>query len=66
MTREERIQQIRDCGQSIMDKAETIYGDYEFSRDLEIVVTMEINQIPEITVKRKFIPEAMFDRLRDL
>lgn len=26
MTREKRIQQIKDCGQTITEKAESIYG----------------------------------------
>lgn len=64
MTREERIQQIKDCGQSIIDNAESIYGDYECPANLEIVVTMNILEFPKITVKRDFFSEIMVNRKR--
>lgn len=41
MTREERIQQIRDCGQTIFEKAESIYGDYACPTNLQVVITMK-------------------------
>lgn len=66
MKREERIQQIRDCGQSIIDKAETIYGDYECPLALEVVITMNTNEIPTITVKREFLSKVMLDNLSKL
>lgn len=61
--RENRIQQIRDCGQSIMDKAETIYGDYECPADLQIIINVEVNEIPTIEVRREFYSKTMIDNL---
>ena len=61
--RENRIQQIRDCGQSIMDKAETIYGDYECPADLQIIIKVKINEIPTIEVRREFYSKTMIDNL---
>ena len=49
MTREERIQQIRDCGQTIFEKAESIYGDYACPTNLQVVITMKANELPNIT-----------------
>ena len=61
MTREERIQQIKDCGQSIIDKAESIYGDYGYPTNLTITITMETRDLPTITVNREFYSKIMID-----
>lgn len=63
MKREERIQQIKDIGQTIIDKAESIYGDYECPTNLNIVINMEVNAFPTITVNREFISKIMLDNL---
>lgn len=59
MTREERIQQIRDCGQTITEKAESIYGDYACPTNLQVVITMKANELPNITVNREFFSDIM-------
>lgn len=64
MTREQRIQQIKDCGQSIIDNAESIYGNFEYPASLEIVVSMPINKFPIITAKRDFYSEIMLNPKR--
>ena len=64
MTREERIQQIKYCGQSIIDNAESIYGNFEYPASLEIVVSMPIKEFPIITVKRDFNSEIMVNKKR--
>ena len=61
ITREQRIQQIKDCGQTIIDKAESIYGDYECPTNLHIVINMEVREIPTIEVKREFLSKIMID-----
>ena len=53
MTREKRIQQIKDCGQTITEKAESIYGDYACPTHLQVVITMKANELPNITVNRE-------------
>lgn len=62
MTREERIQQIRDCGQNITEKAESIYGDYACPTNLQVVITMKANELPNITVNREFFSDIMVER----
>ena len=62
MTREERIQQIRDCGQTIFEKAESIYGDYACPTNLQVVITMKANELPNITVNREFFSDIMVER----
>ena len=61
MNRDDRIQQIRDCGQSIIDKAETIYGDYGCPTNLRVVITVNTNEVPTITVEREFLSKVMLD-----
>lgn len=63
MTKEERIQQIKACGQTIIDKAESIYGDYECPTNLQIVINMEVKELPTIEVKREFYSKVMLDNL---
>lgn len=62
MTREERIQQIKDCGQAIAEKAESIYGDYACPTNLQVVITMKANELPNITVNREFFSDIMLER----
>ena len=59
MTREERIQQIKDCGQTIIDKAESIYGDYGIPTSLTVTIEMSPGEFPVITVNRGFYSEVM-------
>ena len=62
MTREERIQQIRDCGQTITEKAESIYGDYACPTNLKVVIIMKANELPTIAVTREFFSDIMVER----
>lgn len=65
MNREEFIQQIKDCGQSIIDNAEKIYNSFEFpTNGIEIMIDVQRDADPAITVVKKFIPESYINRLR--
>lgn len=61
MTREERIQQIRDCGQTITEKAESIYSDYACPTNLQVVITMKANELPNSTVNREVFSDIMVE-----
>lgn len=56
-----RIQQIKDCGQTIIDHAEGIYGEYACPTSLKVTINMDVNSVPTITVERAFYP----DKIRD-
>lgn len=63
MEREEFIQQIKDCGQSIIDNAEQIYGNYKFSCGQTVIeITIEKDSPPIIEVRKHFFPERMVER----
>ena len=63
-SREERIQQIKECGQSIIDNAEKIFGDYPYSTgDLILNITFNRDYAPIIKVDRMFYPEKYIERI---
>ena len=58
ITREEIIQNIKDCGQSLIDNAEKIVQDYKYMTDLTITCYVnEIDNPPYINVSAEFLPE---------
>lgn len=64
--KEDRIQQIKDCGQSLIDNAEKIYGEYPYTTgELIIDIVMSPKQLPTIEFRRTFYPEKMFERLKN-
>lgn len=65
-TKEEIIQNIKDCGQSLIDNAETIVNNYEFFRR-DVVITCypsEENEAPYIKVSTSFVPENFIKRYK--
>ena len=62
-TKEQRIQHIKDCGQSIIDNAENIYNDYKYPQGLKIIIDCEFNKVPTINVVRSFVPECLIERI---
>lgn len=63
LTREEQIQLVKDCGQSIMANAERIVGDFKYSQGLKIVIELEVHSAPHIHFERKFLPEPYIERI---
>ena len=61
--KEELIQNIKDCGQSLIDNAEKMIGDYEYSCDLIITCYVaERDRSPYISIDRHIIPEKFIER----
>lgn len=64
-TNEEVIQNIKDCGQSLIDNAEKIAADYKY-RLHGLTITCHVNEeeaSPYIEVHTEFIPEDFVERL---
>lgn len=58
------IQNIKDCGQSLIDNAETIVGDYKYARGFMINCFVDvIDETPHISVDVDFYPERFIERL---
>lgn len=62
-TRNELIDQIKHCGQTIIDNAESILGDERYFMSLTVIFDIQRNKncIPDIQVQRRFIPELEID-----
>ena len=62
--REDIIQNIKDCGQSIIDNAEKIATEYKY-RLPGMVITCYVNEedcAPYIEVSTRFLPENHVER----
>ena len=59
MSREDFVQQVKACGQSVIDNAEKIYNGFQFQTEgVQIVIDVDMKCIPPITVVNKFFPEG--------
>lgn len=65
-TREELIDQIKHCGQSIIDNAESILGNERYFESITIIFDINRNKncIPDIQVQRRFVPELEIEDLK--
>ena len=63
--KEEIIQNIKDCGQSLIDNAEKIVSDYKYAKGFTITCYVdERNEAPYISVDVSFIPENTIERYK--
>ena len=63
-TNEEVIQNIKDCGQALIDNAEKIATEYKY-RLHGMAITCYVNEAdrdPYIEVRTEFIPENVIER----
>ena len=52
------VEAIKDCGQSLIDNAEKIAGDYEFETGVDITISLKPNEFVEIKVATTYLPKA--------
>ena len=63
--KDKTIQNIKDCGQSLIDNAERIVNDYNFTRDITITCHVDNrDEAPYISVDSSFYPEKFIERHR--
>ena len=66
MKREDFVQHIKDCGQSLIDNAENIYNNYKYPNGLTIICYITEydgnRDIPKITIEQNFYPEKFIER----
>lgn len=64
-TRKEMIERVKDCGQDLINKAESIVGNFEYGTDLTITcyIGWKDGYTPSINVDSSFIPESHIERL---
>lgn len=63
--REELVQNVKDCGQALIDNAESIVGNEEFMTSLSVWCDINSGDFPEINVDRHFIPDGFINRKRE-
>lgn len=65
-SRNELIDQIKHCGQSIIDNAESILGNERYFESITIIfdINRDKNCIPDIQIQRRFIPELEIEDLK--
>ena len=60
------IQNIKDCGQALIDNAEKILNDYKYRQGLVITCYVdEVDRAPYIRIDEEFIPENIVKRFED-
>ncbi len=66
MTTREIVETIKQCGQSIIDNAESIAGDYKYQTYLEISIKIPATNdgIASINIDTDFLPEGCFEKIR--
>ena len=61
--KEEVIQNIKDCGQSLIDNAENIVSGYKYPRDFTITCYVsDRDESAYISVDTEFTPEQLVER----
>ena len=55
---EKWIQAIKDCGQSLIDNAEKIAGDYDFQTSVTISMELGPNKPVEICINTCYLPKS--------
>lgn len=63
ITRQQMIEMVKCTGQSIIDRAEDIVGDYEDTDSLYLSVLLESNMdsLPTFDINRKTMPKKLFE-----
>ena len=62
--REEIIQRIKDCGQYLIDNAETILGEEKYLRELYVTCNFfDRSEPPYITINKDVIPDSFIKRI---
>ena len=62
-TKEELIQSIKDCGQSLIDNAENIANNYKYMCNVVITCYPGFNDdASHIVVETEFVPEKIVER----
>ena len=64
MSKEELIQNIKDCGHSLIDNAENIANNYKFMSRLTITCYVDQSEnAPYISIDTDFVPEKFVERV---
>ena len=67
-SRNELIEQIKNCGQSIIDNAESILGNERYFESITVIFDINRNRnwMPDIQIQRRFIPESEIENIKNI
>ena len=67
-SRNELIKQIKNCGQSIIDNAESILGNERCFESITVIFDINRNRnwMPDIQIQRRFIPESEIENIKNI
>lgn len=62
--RKRLIEELKDCGQDLIDRAENFIGDIDWMTDFSIDIRFNVagEEAPTITVSREYYPKPMVKR----
>lgn len=63
-TQETWINAIKSCGQSLIDNAEQIAGDFDFQTGTNICIALKPREIVEISVTTSYLPHDINDKAK--
>ena len=63
-TQDTWINAVKSCGQSLIDNAEAIAGDFDFQTSADIFITLKPHELPEISVTHNYLPRDIRDKNR--
>lgn len=59
------VQNIKDCGQALIDNAEKIANDYKYTKGMTITCYVDrFEDCPYINVDTNFVPESFIERFK--
>ena len=56
------IDAVKSCGQSLIDNAEKIAGDFDFQTETKISITLKPKEIVDISVTTSYVPRDINDK----
>ena len=67
-SRNELIDQIKHCGQSIIDNAESILGNERYFESITVIfdINRDRNLMPDIQIQRRFIQESEIENIKNI
>lgn len=60
---EEQVMRIREVGESLIKNAESLAGCEKYLTSVDILIRINKDGVPAITVTREFTPEKTVERL---
>lgn len=61
------INMVKGAGQELIDRAEDFVGDTLWMTDMDIFINIPVNldEVPSISVGKKYTPKSMFEALTE-